>query len=110
MRFIVIDNTSPPMSGALDVEITVVATNQAPELAYIGPKLLNEGDTLIFAVTATDPDGTIPTLTAEGPSGNPLPGGASFIDNLDGTGETQALVGWCCIEPASVPANRTVQQ
>ncbi|MCP4569456.1 MAG: hypothetical protein GY841_17915 [FCB group bacterium] len=87
VRFIVIDNTSPPMSGALDVEITVVATNQAPELAYIGPKLLNEGDTLIFAVTATDPDGTIPTLTAEGPSGNPLPGGASFIDNLDGTGE-----------------------
>ena len=48
-------------------------TNQAPVLDPIGPKNLDEGDTLEFVVTASDPDGDALTFSA----GN-LPLGASF--------------------------------
>jgi hypothetical protein len=39
------------------------------------------GNPLTFTVQADDPDGTIPSLSA-----TPLPAGASFVDNGDGTG------------------------
>jgi len=64
------------------VTITVAdGANQTPVLDSIGPKTVAEGDSLIFLITATDADGTIPTLTAEN-----LPIGATFADSLDGTG------------------------
>ena len=64
------------------VTITVVdGANQTPVLDSIGPKVIAEGDSLIFLITASDEDGTIPILTAEN-----LPTGAAFTDSLNGTG------------------------
>ncbi|OGC85080.1 MAG: hypothetical protein A2V73_03070 [candidate division Zixibacteria bacterium RBG_19FT_COMBO_42_43] len=64
------------------VQITVVeAGNQPPIIDSIGPKTVREGDSLLIAVRATDPDGTIPTLTLSG-----TPPNASFVNNGDGTG------------------------
>lgn len=64
------------------VAITVIdAGNQRPVLAAIGPQLVNEGANLNFNASATDPDGTTPTLSATG-----LPLGATFNNNGDGTG------------------------
>lgn len=65
-----------------DLQITAVFTdNPPPILEPIGDKSIPFGQELAFTVTATDPDGTIPTLSVEG-----LPKGASFSDNGDGTG------------------------
>ncbi len=58
------------------------AVNNAPVLDSIGPKVVEEGNQLLFGVNASDPDGTTPVLSAED-----LPTGASFIDNNDGTGD-----------------------
>jgi hypothetical protein len=81
VRFIAIDNGVPPMSDQMDVEITVVATNQPPVIADPGPQMVLEGGTLAFVIGATDGDGVIPSLTVES-----LPLNASFVDNGDGTG------------------------
>jgi len=72
--------------GALaDTEIVAItvndAGNQAPVLAAIGPQVVNEGANLNFGVSASDPDATIPALTAEN-----VPTNATFTDNGDGTG------------------------
>ncbi|MCH7948734.1 MAG: hypothetical protein IIC66_13150, partial [candidate division Zixibacteria bacterium] len=56
------------------------AGNQAPELTAIGSQSVTEGINLNFAVSATDPDSTIPTLSTSS-----LPSGAVFTDNGDGT-------------------------
>ncbi|MDX9856310.1 MAG: LamG-like jellyroll fold domain-containing protein [candidate division Zixibacteria bacterium] len=61
--------------------ITVGAANQPPSLATIGPRAVNENDNLAFIVSASDPDLTIPSLSAA-----PLPENATFVDNGDGTG------------------------
>ncbi len=64
------------------VDITVLnADNEPPGLAAIGPKSVDENVLLKFTVSATDPDGTVPTVSA-----TPLPGSASFVDNGNGTG------------------------
>jgi uncharacterized protein (TIGR02145 family) len=55
--------------------------NQLPVLAAIGPRSVNEGAVLNFSTSATDPDGTIPAMTAVG-----LPTNAVYVDNLNGTG------------------------
>ena len=57
------------------------AGNQAPVLATIGSKSTTENVQLAFAISATDPDQTIPVLTA-----SQLPAGASFVNNLNGSG------------------------
>ncbi|MEW5795919.1 MAG: Ig-like domain-containing protein [Candidatus Zixiibacteriota bacterium] len=76
--------TDPIVSTAVDSEIVTItileAGNQAPALATIGPRTIAEGGTLNFAVTATDPDGTSPSLRAES-----LPTNATLVDNLNGT-------------------------
>ncbi len=68
-----------------DSELVVItvndAGNQAPVLAAIGPKLVNEGANLNFNISALDPDGTTPAISAVN-----LPAGASFVNNLNGTG------------------------
>jgi len=63
------------------VDITVNNINQAPEITCPGSQSVDEGQLLEFVVSATDPDGTIPTLSAED-----LPSGADFTDNGDGNG------------------------
>ena len=66
------------------VEITVIeAGNQSPVLTAIGPQSITENSVLAFGVSSSDPDGSAPTLTAA-----PLPTGATFIDNGDGTGDS----------------------
>ncbi len=62
------------------IECSSVA-NQPPEITCPGSQSVDEGQLLEFDVNATDPDGTIPSLTAEN-----LPSGANFTDNSDGTG------------------------
>ncbi len=55
--------------------------NNPPVLDSIGPKVTNEMEELAFTVTASDPDGTIPALSAVN-----LPDGANFTDSANGTG------------------------
>lgn len=52
---------------------TTFHRNSPPVLDPVGEQTTNENQTLFFAVTATDPDGTIPTLSAQN-----LPPGADF--------------------------------
>ena len=52
-----------------------------PLLDPIGPRIVAEADTLLFAVTATDPDGIIVSIIAD-----PIPNGAGFIDSGNGRG------------------------
>ncbi|RKX20196.1 MAG: hypothetical protein DRP35_06450, partial [Candidatus Zixiibacteriota bacterium] len=70
---------------AVDSESIVItvseAGNQSPVLASIGAQGIPEGSNLNFAVSASDADGTTPTLTT-----STLPTGATFTDNTDGTG------------------------
>ncbi|HUV30540.1 MAG TPA: Ig-like domain-containing protein, partial [Acidobacteriota bacterium] len=71
-------------SAAVDSEIVTIAVGQVnlpPILAAIGPKAVQEDQLLTFGISATDADETIPVLMTSA-----LPTGASFIDNLDGTG------------------------
>ncbi|MGH8016201.1 MAG: putative Ig domain-containing protein, partial [Candidatus Zixiibacteriota bacterium] len=69
----------------VDTEIVTITVNEAgnqfPVLATIGPRNGTEGVNLNFGVSATDPDGSSPQLTA-----TPLPAGATFNDNGNGTG------------------------
>ncbi|HRK34088.1 MAG TPA: Ser-Thr-rich GPI-anchored membrane family protein, partial [Candidatus Hydrogenedentes bacterium] len=55
------------------ISITVVNVNREPVLGAIGNKSVDENALLQFSVTATDPDGTTPTLSAQN-----LPSGATF--------------------------------
>ncbi|MBI5097404.1 MAG: hypothetical protein HZB32_07225, partial [Nitrospirae bacterium] len=63
------------------ITLTVTAVNVAPILNPIGNQSMAEGATLNVGVSASDADGTIPTLSATG-----LPTFCSFTDNLNGTG------------------------
>ncbi|MGB5138681.1 MAG: tandem-95 repeat protein, partial [Candidatus Zixiibacteriota bacterium] len=78
VTFIASDGT---LADSEVVVITVNNVNQAPVLAAIGPKSVDEGVLLTFNDSATDADGTIPTMSAVG-----VPAGASFINNANGTG------------------------
>ncbi len=71
--FTVTDNGTPPLSASEAITITVGNVNRAPILNSIGPKSVNEGDTLTFTIAATDPDGD--SLTYEASN---LPTGAQF--------------------------------
>lgn len=56
--------------------------NQAPVLAPIGNQSVNENQQLVVVANASDPDATIPAITA-----SPLPSGANFVDNGNGTSQ-----------------------
>ncbi len=73
------DNGIPSMSDADTAVITVLRTNQPPVLAYIGPKSVNEGDTLRIHLSATDPDGTIPFFQAQN-----MPVNSVMVDSANG--------------------------
>jgi len=69
------------LSDSEQINITVAERNQPPSISPIGSQTVEEGQNLNFGVTASDPDGTIPTLTAED-----VPDNASFIDHANGQG------------------------
>ena len=56
--------------------------NRPPVLNAIGEQTVDEGDTLILQVTASDPDSDPITLSA-----SPVPPNATFTDQRDGTGD-----------------------
>ncbi len=65
------------------VAITVTDVNLPPVLDSIAsPQTVNEAETLVINISASDFDGTIPILTAAN-----LPTNSGFIDNGDGTGQ-----------------------
>ena len=57
--------------------ITVIDVNRAPVLDAIGAKSGDEGTLISFAVSASDPDGTTPTLSMEN-----SPSGATFLGGV----------------------------
>jgi len=61
--------------------ITIQSDNEPPVWNPIPPKDVNEGERLLFDVSASDPDGDPLTLTVEDE-----PATAVFTDNGDGTG------------------------
>jgi hypothetical protein len=82
-NFIVLclDDEMPALSDIDTARITVLKTNQAPVLATIGTKSVREGETLSIHLSATDPDGTIPFLYAQG-----IPTNATLVDSANGRG------------------------
>lgn len=60
---------------------SLTSVPQEPVLQFISDKAVIENHQISFIVEASDPNGTTPALSAA-----PLPAGARFIDNGDGTG------------------------
>lgn len=73
VTFTATENTPEALSDSETVTITVSNTNRAPELNPIGNKVVSEGQTLQFTVSASDPDNDTITLSAAH-----LPVGSSF--------------------------------
>lgn len=93
----VVGVTPPGTPGSIDIIVTnnasgLVSTpltggftydaNSIPVIAPIGPQVVTEAEVVTINVSASDADGAIPTLFTS----TPLPTGATFIDNGDGTG------------------------
>lgn len=68
-------------TGTALATITVIDFNPPPELDSIGNHRIAEGVEFNLPVSATDPDGAIPVLTAA-----PLPANANFVDSGNGNG------------------------
>jgi len=71
------------LADTLEVAITVNNVNQAPVLDQVadGVQFVTEGDTLTLPISASDPDGNIPLLSATGLAANMV-----FVDSLNGKG------------------------
>ena len=87
----VTDNGSPSFSDLASFVLTVNEANNAPVLAPIGNKTVDEGDLVTFTASATDGDVPAGSLTFMLGDGAP---GAASIDPLTGefrwrTGETR---------------------
>ncbi len=67
------DEIKAVTSSAATITFTEIIPNRSPVLGSIGNKSVDEGATLAFTVTASDPDGDTIALSAAG-----LPGGATF--------------------------------
>lgn len=67
------DDPDNPLTTTESITITVNNINRPPDFAPIGDKSIQEGATMQFTVTATDPDGNNLTYSA-----NNLPAGADF--------------------------------
>jgi hypothetical protein len=81
VTFLAVDQGTPQLSATRVVTINVVAENHAPVIAAIAPQIVSEGVELTINVSASDPDGTIPSLATAA-----APEGSVFVDNGDGTG------------------------
>lgn len=66
---------------AMFVNVIVDGVNGSPVIERIWDPKVRVNEILEFSVTATDPEGTVPSLDAE-----ILPEGATFVDNGNGTG------------------------
>jgi hypothetical protein len=75
VTFTVTDDGTPPLSVSRDVTIAVGDVNRPPVIADIGKKVVQAGQLLVFAVTATDLDNDELEFSAEG-----LSSGAVFDD------------------------------
>jgi hypothetical protein len=73
--------SAPVVMNEVSLSLTPLAVNNPPVLDSIGEQSTDEGVLLSFEVTASDPDGTTPALSAA-----QLPGDASFTDHNDGSG------------------------
>jgi len=73
VTFRVTDGGFPPQSASETIIITAGNVNRPPELALIGPRLVNENESLQFQLAAADPDGDPLTYSASN-----LPSGAQF--------------------------------
>jgi hypothetical protein len=82
VEFVVTDDGVPAASDREEVILTVGEVNRPPSLDPIGERRINEGETLSFVITASDPDGDTLTITADS-----LPSGAALLDNGDGTAQ-----------------------
>ena len=83
LTFYAADRLVPTAVDSETVQITVTdAGNQNPVVNPVADQTVAEGQTLAFAVTASDPD-----LDPLGLSATDLPVNASFVDNGDGTGD-----------------------
>jgi len=80
ITFYATDNGSPQLTASLDVEVTIVGVNVPPVLSEIGPQTVTEGEILEVVITATDPEGTIPAILADG-----MPNNSSIVDSGNGT-------------------------
>ncbi|UCD16704.1 MAG: hypothetical protein JSV44_09615 [Candidatus Zixiibacteriota bacterium] len=69
------------------VTITVINVNQAPVIFPLPgqEQNVNEGDTLLFVLNATDPDLTIPLIEVDSPDYE-LVANMVFVDSLNGVG------------------------
>lgn len=68
--------------------------NNAPVLQFIPDRIINEGQTLSFVVEASDPDGSVPSLTVAS-----LPVGGVFTDQGDlGNGNATGSFEWTPIQ------------
>ena len=78
----VTDNGAPTLDDFEAISVHVNDVNQAPVLAAIGNKTVNEGQTLTFSADATDADLPAQTLTlslgAGAPAGATITGGGAF--------------------------------
>src|SRR5262249_22179115 len=83
------DGTGKPTSDTTAIELVVIDANVPPVVAPIANKAVDAGATLQFQVSATDPDGTVPALSASG-----LPDFATFKDNGNGTATIIAQPGF----------------
>jgi PKD repeat protein len=82
ISLIATDTGSPQKSDTISFVMTVSNNNRAPQLQPISDQAMSENDTLIMALTATDPDGDSLIYQVSG-----LPQFGQFTDNGDGTGE-----------------------
>ena len=68
------DATDPSLTDEETIAISVNEVNRAPVLDPVGNQSVNENDVEVVTVTASDPDGDTPTLSASN-----LPGFATFL-------------------------------
>jgi hypothetical protein len=80
VTFSVSDDYTPPGSDSEDVTITLEGVNQPPVLDTIGNQNAYVDEALQLTFTGSDPDGDAISFSAD-----PLPTGATLIDNTDGT-------------------------
>ncbi len=78
--------TGAPLSTSVSVPITVLNTNRAPQITFIGNQTVDDKAVLTLPIQAIDPDGDPMVLTAGGTTDQGLPAFASFVDNGNGTG------------------------
>jgi hypothetical protein len=81
VNFTAVDNHGAPASGSVQITVTQgpPPANRPPVINVPGPQVIAAGDTLVFTITATDPDGDAVTLSA-----GSVPVNASFNANTGG--------------------------